>query len=209
MKPKHAMIAAIVLSIGAGAALAMQGAGQGMARWNPDPAERGGRSGWHMAQQAGPGMMRQGMQGQQGMRRDGMTGRMQRKTAGGSVGPMMAERLAQIDTDGDGRIGGGELMEWRETVFSAMDVDGDEVLTRDEYMAVQFGRGADADQRGPRYEMMQQAKAAEFDAMDADGVGRVTRDQFTDMAASAFLQADADGDGALSAAEFPQMHAHR
>lgn len=207
MKRKHALLAAAFATLAAGAALAMPGA------WQLAQADQPLRRGPQMVQQPqarGP-MMNQGMNrggAGQGMMGQGMMGQGMNR-GGSGPGPMMAERIAQIDADGDGRISGAELMDWRETVFAAMDADGDETLTRAEYMAVQLGRGADADRRGPRYEQMQAAKAAEFDAMDQDGDGRISHDQFIDAAAAAFIAADADGDGALSGAEFPMMHAGR
>lgn len=119
---------------------------------------------------------------------------------------MMLERMEMIDADGDGMIQRAELTDWRETVFDAMDADGDDALGRNEYMAVQLGRGADPENRGPRYVAMQAAKAAEFDAMDAEGDGVVAREAFVAYAGEKFDAADSDGDGALAPAEFQAMH---
>lgn len=124
--------------------------------------------------------------------------------AGQGVG--MQERLEMIDTDGDGLVQSAELVDWRETVFLAMDSDGDAALTLDEYMEVQLGRGADPDARGSRYAQRQEAKAAEFAAMDTDGDGLVSLDVFIAYADAQFSEADTDGDDALSAAEFRSMH---
>jgi hypothetical protein len=121
-------------------------------------------------------------------------------------GAGLQERLAMIDSDGDGLIQEAELVTWRETVFLTMDADGDDTLTREEYMAIQLGRGADPEARGPRYEQMQAAKAAEFDVMDADGGGSVPRDAFIAHAVEQFDAADANDDGALAAPEFRAMH---
>lgn len=125
---------------------------------------------------------------------------------GGGRGAGMQERIEMIDMDGDGLIQQAELETWRETVFLTMDADGDDALTREEYMAVQLGRGADPDARGPRYDQMQAAKEAEFDVMDADGDGSVPRDVFIAYAVEQFDEADANGDGALTAPEFRAMH---
>jgi N6-L-threonylcarbamoyladenine synthase len=118
----------------------------------------------------------------------------------------MAERLEMLDGDGDGLIQRAELMEFREGVFYAMDADGDDSLTREEYMAVQFGQGADPDARGPRYAEMQAHKEAEYDAMDSDGDDAVDLDMFMGFAEANFDAGDADGDGALTPAEFRSMH---
>jgi Ca2+-binding EF-hand superfamily protein len=121
-------------------------------------------------------------------------------------GAGMQDRIAMLDTDGDGLIQKAELVSWRETVFLTMDADGDDALTREEYMAVQLGRGADPEARGPRYDEMQAAKAAEFDAMDSNGDGSVPRDDFIAFVVTQFQEADANGDGALTAEEFRAMH---
>lgn len=146
-----------------------------------------------LAQMQGGGM-RQG----QGMGRGMMRG-------GATTGQMGAQ-FGMIDADGNGSVSGAELLAWRDMVFDAMNADGDDALTREEFMAVQMGQGADPSQRGPRYAEMQAAKAAEFDAMDNNGDGTITREQFTDGAAAMFLEADADGDGALTPSEFRGMH---
>lgn len=147
-----------------------------------------------LAQGAGQGAGRGG--GQSG----GMGGGM------GRPGSPFMERVEMIDLDGDGLIQRAELLEFREGVFYAMDADSDEALSRDEYMAVQFGQGADPDVRGPRYDQMQAHKEAEYDAMDADGDDSVPFATFVGYAETMFDGADVDGDGALSPMEFRAMH---
>lgn len=122
--------------------------------------------------------------------------------AQGGGGQGMADRFQMLDTDGDGRLSAAEAAEWRDSVFLAMDADGDGQLTREEYMAVQMGQGADPEQRGPRYEEKQAEKDAAFTEMDADGDGFVTREQFLEFAAQKFTAADADGDGYVTIQEF-------
>ena len=129
--------------------------------------------------------------------------------AGRGPGAMAGQRIGMIDQDGDGMVQRAELLDWRESVFYAMDADGDDTLTRAEFMEVRFGRGGDPDARGPRFEEMQAAKAAEFDAMDPDGDGAVDRETFLDHAAARFDAADADGDGALGPGEFRATHRRR
>ncbi len=119
---------------------------------------------------------------------------------GGGQG--MAERFQVLDADGDGRLSAAEAAEWRESVFGAMDADDDGQLTREEYMAVQMGRGSDPEQRGPRYEEKQAEKDAAFTVMDADADGFVTREQFLEAGEKSFAEADADGDGYVTMPEF-------
>ncbi len=83
-----------------------------------------------------------------------------------------------LDADGDGRLSAAEAAEWRASVFDAMVANNDGQLTREEYIAVQMGRGSGPEQRGPRYEEKQAEKDAAFTAMDADADGFVTREQF-------------------------------
>lgn len=121
---------------------------------------------------------------------------------------MMIERMEMIDAHGDGLIQRAELTAWRERVCDVMyDAAYDEdALDREEYMAFQFGRGSDPKSCGPRYVEMQAAKAAEFDAMDAEDDGVVTRTPFVAYACATVDAADANGDGALTPAEFEAMH---
>lgn len=122
--------------------------------------------------------------------------------AQGGGGQGMMDRFQVIDADGDGRMSAAEAAEWRETVFVTMDSDDDGQLTREEYMAIQLGKGADPDQRGPRFEEKQAEKDAAFTEMDADGDGFVTRAQFLEAGAQKFADADADGDGFVTVPEF-------
>jgi Ca2+-binding EF-hand superfamily protein len=126
--------------------------------------------------------------------------------ASAQQGARMAERFAALDADGDGAVTAAELGEWREGVFWAMDADGDEALSREEFMAVQMGPGADPDSRGPRFEAMQAQKAAEYDRMDADGDGLVPKADWDAFGATVLSEADSDGDGAMSLPEFRAMH---
>lgn len=107
-----------------------------------------------------------------------------------------------MDADGDGRISAQEAAEWRETVFVTMDANEDGQLTLEEYMSIQLGRGADPDQRGPRYVERQAEKKAAFVAMDTEGNGVVTREQFLQFGADEFTAADANGDGYVTLPEF-------
>lgn len=120
--------------------------------------------------------------------------------SGGGRG--MMERFQMLDADTNGQISASEAAEWHETVFLTMDADEDRRLDHKEYMSVQFGRGADPSQRGPRYAERQAQKDARFTEMDADGDGYVTRDQFLANGQRRFAAADADKSGSVSMAEF-------
>lgn len=63
-------------------------------------------------------------------------------------------------------------------VFAVMDGNGDGVVTRREYMATRMGRGAGRNTE--RLEASQTQKAARFSAMDTDGSGSLTLQEFGD-----------------------------
>ena len=122
--------------------------------------------------------------------------------AQGGGGQGMIDRFETLDADGDGRVSAAEAADWRDTVFVTMDSDDDGQLSREEYMTVQLGKGADPEQRGPKYEEKQAEKDAAFTEMDKDGDGFVTREQFLEAGAAEFARSDADGDGYMTMQEF-------
>ena len=126
-------------------------------------------------------------------------------TAQTGGGRGMMERFQMLDSDTDGQVSASEAAEWHETVFLTMDANEDGQLTRDEYMAIQLGRGADPDQRGPRYAERQIEKDARFTMMDADGDGLVTQAQFFADGQLRFTTADADKSGSVTLPEFIAM----
>jgi len=118
----------------------------------------------------------------------------------------MMERFDTLDADSDGALSATEATEWRTAVFYAMDENEDERLTKEEYMSVRLGRGADETQRGPRSAQRQAEKAAVFDAMDPDGDGYVSQAQFMTEGEREFAKTDADNDGKVTLQEFVAAH---
>lgn len=120
---------------------------------------------------------------------------------GGGMGRGMMERFQTLDADSDGQVTLQEASDWQEAVFLAMDGDEDGKLTKEEYMSVQMGRGADPAQRGRRYEERQAEKAARFTQIDDDSDGFVTKEQFLADGKARFAAADLDKSGTLTSQE--------
>lgn len=118
----------------------------------------------------------------------------------------MMERFELLDDNGDGRVTMEEATLWQDGVFNVMDSDGNEMLSRAEFMEIQLGRGSDPDQRGPRFAERQAEKEARYTAMDADGDDAVSRAQFLADGEARFQATDANGDGAMTAPEFAASH---
>jgi Ca2+-binding EF-hand superfamily protein len=102
-------------------------------------------------------------------------------------------RYMMIDANDDGVISAEEAASAADEVFTAMDVDDDGSLTKEEYMAVRMGpqRGFNPD----RQAAMQKRKEARFSEMDADSDGNLSKAEFLDAAQAHHAGADSDGDG--------------
>jgi len=112
------------------------------------------------------------------------------------------QNFAAIDSDGDRHISGEEHALWRLSVFTAMDADSSDAITRQEYMATRMGPGAAAEKPGPRAQDRQDAKEARFSRMDDDGDGIVPKPRFVRFGGQIFEKADKNGDGLLTLDEF-------
>lgn len=157
----------------------------------------GGGPGAGWGQGWGPGMMGPGMMGPGMMGYGWGPGMMgQGWGPGGGMGP---SRMALVDANHDGFVGADEAAAWHESVFAAFDADGDEVVTREEYLAGHMGYGPGT---GPRSAQMAQQKEARFKGMDKDGDGKLTLEEFLAYAAERHKTADKDGDGKVTVWEY-------
>lgn len=116
-------------------------------------------------------------------------------------GPGMMGAAMPVDLDHDGVVVAEEAATHADQRFALLDLDGDDVVTEEEFMEAtpphrqMMGWGGGA-QRMFRF------RAERFKAFDADGNGEVSRAEFIGSAQAAFERADADGDGKVTVWEF-------
>ena len=122
--------------------------------------------------------------------------------SGGMMGQGLMGRMAAIDTNNDGIIGDDEAAAQVESVFAAMDGDGDGELTEVEYMSVRMGPGFGQGRNEERQKAMQERKKTRFGEMDADKNGNVSQAEFIAGGKARFQAADTDKDGKVTPWEF-------
>lgn len=132
-----------------------------------------------------------------------------------AAGPSLAQQgnpgrhfLEQWDADADGRVTPEEVASKRADVFAMFDQDSNQVLSADEWalveehMALELGNGG----QGHGMNMAAPGKAVHEamtpDFNDADGNGEVSLEEFEAASARLFPMMDADGDGAVTSADF-------
>jgi hypothetical protein len=123
--------------------------------------------------------------------------------------PTPGERfLVTWDLDADGTATLAELEEMRGIVFGMFDADADEILTAEEYVAFDEMRAAErlnhqggggGQGRGVSARLSDGLALAEN---DADGDGAVTLAEFIAGAAPWLATIDRDGDGGITLADF-------
>jgi len=114
---------------------------------------------------------------------------------GGPGGPGAGFDLMASDKDGDGKISKEEAPEFMQTFFDRVDTNGDGVLDKAEMEAMRQRRGSGGSRGGPR-NLMQ---------FDKNGDGKVSKEELPEEMQPMFDRADANGDGAVDAAEIEQM----
>lgn len=106
-----------------------------------------------------------------------------------------AEQLAQADSNGDGSVSKQELMDLRADMFGKLDRNGDG-----------FADSKDSPAFGPPKKKFEEA----FDkvkVVDANGDGRISKQEMMGAPTPRFDAADADKNGILSSAEIAALRA--
>lgn len=115
-------------------------------------------------------------------------------------GPGWAGGGAPVDLDQDGVVVAEEAAAHAEQRFALLDLDGDDVVSEDEFM-----EAAPAHRRMRPWggaQRMYRFRTERFKEFDADEDGSVSRAEFIGSAQAAFERADSDGDGKVTVWEF-------
>lgn len=115
--------------------------------------------------------------------------------AGGEHG----DKMAKMDTNGDGKITQAEHSAGAKNMFGKLDTNGDGKVTAAEMDAGHQAMGKDKAGKG----MSSSQKIAK---LDTDGDGALTAEEHAAGTKKMFGKMDADGDGTLTAAEWKAGH---
>ena len=125
---------------------------------------------------------------------------------GGRGGPgAMVERIRGWDANDDGLVARSEVPEPMRDRFDRMDENGDGVLEADEIesLPARIGPGLGRGGRGGRG--MRGDPIARLRSFDANGDGRITRDEIPEQAGGMFDRVDTNGDGVITEDELNAM----
>ncbi|MEM9670041.1 MAG: hypothetical protein AAF950_14055 [Pseudomonadota bacterium] len=103
-----------------------------------------------------------------------------------------AERLAELDIDGDGTLSLDETQAPLEERFTTGDTDGDGVLSSDELTALRTAE---------REERRANRQERRFNRLDVNEDGFIDADEFEAPSEARFERIDADGDGEITEEE--------
>jgi Ca2+-binding EF-hand superfamily protein len=98
--------------------------------------------------------------------------------------------LEAADADHDGSVSRAEFIAWRDKQFAHLDRNGDGVLD-----------ASDHDDTDQQHEGMKARGEQMREKLDANGDGRITKDEFVNAGTPMFDKADTDGNGVLDAKE--------
>ena len=113
--------------------------------------------------------------------------------ASGNASAQSIERLAKADANGDGQIEWQEMLDLREETFGRLDRNGDG-----------FADSKDAPRIGPAKSRFNDA-LGKLQNADANGDGRISKQEMLDAPAPLFEQGDINGDKVLSGDEIAAL----
>ncbi|ALA20462.1 MULTISPECIES: EF-hand domain-containing protein [Chelatococcus] len=114
-----------------------------------------------------------------------------------SDGPGARQMFRQMDRNGDRTLQFSEIAEARGRFFDRMDRNGNGFLDPEEAKAA----AARLKEAGRFQAASLEGLEARAERMDANGDGRISREEFARFVPDRLLRADADGDRALSLSE--------
>jgi len=101
-----------------------------------------------------------------------------------------------MDANQDGSVSQEEFQSFRSKNFSGADKNGDKALTQDEFMALAKQM---QEQRKKAKEMAKQKKMQkQFQKLDANGDGKISKEEFDAKGERSFIRMDHNDDGVLN-----------
>ena len=107
------------------------------------------------------------------------------------------ELFRRIDSNGDRKLEFGEIQAVRAQMFDRMDANRNGLLDAGEVRAAVEQAKSRRNFQAAQFTGLQ----AQADRMDRNGDGKISRDEFAAFMPERLLQADTNGDGALSISE--------
>jgi hypothetical protein len=115
--------------------------------------------------------------------------------------PPYRQRFAAVDTNQDGVVAAGEAAKRAADIFAALDIDEDQAVTMEEYVAFDTGVPLLND-RPNAQERRRARRETRFQQLDQNDDGSLGRDEYITRQKQQFAGSDTDGDGKIDPFEF-------